>query len=77
MPGSVTISHHEAAVAIGAGEARRLASGLEELAYLLEIPGPNRLTDAQLKVLCDGRPEKREDVVQWARGLAAELKERR
>ena len=76
MPGSVTISHHEAAVALGAADAQRLASGLEEFAYLLEIPGPNRLSDAQLSVLSDGRPYQRDEVVRWARGLAAELKGR-
>ncbi|MFC9331146.1 hypothetical protein [Kitasatospora sp. NPDC057015] len=76
MPGSVTISHHENAVTIGAADAHRLGSMLAEIAYLLEIPGPNRLTDAQLTVLCDGRMADRDEVMEWARGLAGELKAR-
>ncbi len=76
MPGSVTIGHHETAVAIGAADALRLASGLEEIAYLLEIPGPNRISDAQLGALCDGRPYQRDEVVRWTRELAAELRGR-
>ncbi|WP_371480867.1 hypothetical protein [Kitasatospora sp. NBC_00315] len=74
MPGSVTISHHGTAVPIDAADAQRLASGLDELAYLLEIPGPNRLSDAQLGVLCDGKPYQRDAVVRWTRKLAAELR---
>ncbi|MFF1868066.1 hypothetical protein [Streptomyces sp. CB03911] len=76
MPGSVNISHHEATVAIGAPDAQRLASMLAEIAYLLEIPGPNRLSDSQLSILCDGKAADRDEVMHWARELAAELKAR-
>ncbi|MFD0276650.1 hypothetical protein ACFVHB_22470 [Kitasatospora sp. NPDC127111] len=76
MPGSLTISHHEAAVALDHVDAKRLATVLEELAYLLEIPGPNRINDAQLGTLCEGRTPDRAELSHWSRGLAAELKGR-
>ncbi|MFD7904686.1 hypothetical protein ACFV4F_19205 [Kitasatospora sp. NPDC059722] len=76
MPGSLTISHHEAAVALDHTDAARLATVLEELAYLLEIPGPNRINDAQLTVLCEGRAANRAELSHWSRALAAQLKGR-
>ncbi|MBV6697112.1 hypothetical protein [Kitasatospora aureofaciens] len=76
MPGSLTISHHEAPVALDHTDAARLATVLEELAYLLEIPGPNRINDAQLTVLCEGRTPDRAELSRWSRALAAELKGR-
>ncbi|MEV6976145.1 hypothetical protein [Kitasatospora sp. NPDC093806] len=77
MPGSLTISHHEAAAAVDHTDARRLATVLDELAYLLEIPGPNRINDAQLAALCEGRAPDRAELAHWSRALAAELKGRR
>lgn len=47
MPGPLTISHHESAVAMDHPEAERLATVPAELTYLLEIPGPHRIDDAQ------------------------------
>ncbi|GAA2813609.1 hypothetical protein RMN57_18010 [Kitasatospora sp. CM 4170] len=76
MPGSLTISHHEASVAMEHIDAKRLATMLEELAYLLEIPGPNRINDAQLAALCEGRAPDRAELVHWSRELATELKGR-
>ncbi|MER6394482.1 hypothetical protein ABT263_00235 [Kitasatospora sp. NPDC001603] len=76
MPGSLTISHHEAAVALDHADAKRLATVLEELAYLLEIPGPNRINEAQLDALCEGRAADRSELSRWSRGIAAELKGR-
>ncbi|MBP0452053.1 MULTISPECIES: hypothetical protein [unclassified Kitasatospora] len=76
MPGSVTISHHESAVALDHADAARLATVLEELAYLLDIPGPNRINDAQLGALCEGRSPDRAELSHWSRGIAAELKGR-
>ncbi|MQS13512.1 hypothetical protein F7Q99_14865 [Streptomyces kaniharaensis] len=76
MPGSLTISHHEAAVTLDHTDAARLATVLEELAYLLEIPGPNRINDAQLTVLCEGRKPDRAELSRWSRALVAELKGR-
>ncbi|MGW2252197.1 hypothetical protein ACWCXH_18635 [Kitasatospora sp. NPDC001660] len=77
MPGSLTISHHEAAVALDHTDAVRLTTVLEELAYLLEIPGPNRINDAQLAALCEGRAPDRAELSRWSRALAAQLKGRR
>ncbi|WP_327678269.1 hypothetical protein [Kitasatospora sp. NBC_00458] len=76
MPGSLTIGHHEAAVVLEHADAKRLATVLEELAYLLEIPGPNRINDAQVGVLCEGRAPDRAELSHWSRALAAELKGR-
>ncbi|MET8625655.1 hypothetical protein ABZW30_18225 [Kitasatospora sp. NPDC004669] len=76
MPGSLTISHHEAAVALDHTDAARLATVLAELAYLLEIPGPNRINEAQLAVLCEGRTPDRAELSRWSRALSAELKGR-
>ncbi|MGW6916665.1 hypothetical protein ACWGB8_22990 [Kitasatospora sp. NPDC054939] len=76
MPGSLTIGHHEAAVAMDHTDAKRLATVLEEIAYLLEIPGPNRINEAQLSALCEGRTADRAELVHWTRGLAAEIKGR-
>ncbi|MEU9076655.1 hypothetical protein [Kitasatospora sp. NPDC048538] len=76
MPGSLTISHHESAVALDHADADRLATVLAELAYLLEVPGPNRINDAQLALLCEGRTPDRAELSRWSRTLAAELKGR-
>ncbi|MEV7783275.1 hypothetical protein [Kitasatospora sp. NPDC088351] len=76
MPGSLTISHHEAAVTLDHSDAKRLAAVLDELAYLLEIPGPNRLNDTQLGALCEGRTPDRAELSHWSRGIAAQLKGR-
>ncbi|MET8697424.1 hypothetical protein ACFVUH_07575 [Kitasatospora sp. NPDC058032] len=77
MPGSLTISHHEAAASVDHADAVRLATVLDELAYLLEIPGPNRVNEAQLAALCEGRAPDRAELAHWARTVAAELKGRR
>ncbi|MFC5663426.1 hypothetical protein ACFP3U_10600 [Kitasatospora misakiensis] len=77
MPGSLTISHHEAAASLDHTDAVRLAGVLDELAYLLEIPGPNRINDAQLAALCEGRTADRAELADWSRTIAAELKGRR
>ncbi|MFJ2864917.1 hypothetical protein [Kitasatospora sp. NPDC087314] len=76
MPGSLTISHHESAVTLDHTDAERLATVLAELAYLLEIPGPNRINDAQLTLLCEGRAPDRAELSHWSRALATELKGR-
>ncbi|MER7750689.1 hypothetical protein [Kitasatospora sp. NPDC097643] len=76
MPGSLTISHHESAVVLDHTDAERLATVLAELAYLLEIPGPNRINDAQLTLLCEGRAADRAELSRWSRELATELKGR-
>ncbi|WP_030062368.1 MULTISPECIES: hypothetical protein [Streptomyces] len=76
MPGSLTISHHESAVTLDHTDADRLATVLAELAYLLEIPGPNRINDAQLALLCEGRAPDRAELAHWAQALATQLKGR-
>ncbi|MFB8237730.1 hypothetical protein ACFC58_14370 [Kitasatospora purpeofusca] len=77
MPGSLTIGHHEAAASLDHTDAVRLATVLDELAYLLEIPGPNRINDAQVAALCEGMPADRAELARWSRSVAAELKGRR
>ncbi|MFI2607263.1 hypothetical protein [Kitasatospora sp. NPDC018619] len=74
MPGSLTISHHESAVTLDHSDAERLATVLAELAYLLEIPGPNRINEEQLAVLCEGRAPDRADLVHWCASNARQLK---
>lgn len=76
MPGSLTIGHHEADVLLDHSDAKRLATVLEELAYLLDIPGPNRINEAQLTALCEGRTADRTELARWARGVAAGMKGR-
>ncbi|MFE4517185.1 hypothetical protein ACFRAR_17450 [Kitasatospora sp. NPDC056651] len=74
MPGSLTISHHESAATVDHMDAERLATVLADLAYLLEIPGPDRISDAQLAVLCEGRGPDRAELVHWCASLARGLK---
>ncbi|WP_316523011.1 hypothetical protein [Kitasatospora brasiliensis] len=74
MPGSLTISHHESAATLDHTDAERLATVMAELAYLLEIPGSNRINDAQLAVLCEGRSPDRAELVHWCASLARRLK---
>ncbi|MFE6051145.1 hypothetical protein ACFQ6N_10340 [Kitasatospora sp. NPDC056446] len=76
MPGSLTISHHESASVLDHADAERLATVLAELAYLLEIPGPNRVNEAQLALLCEGRAPDRAELAHWSRALATQLKGR-
>ncbi|WP_030231950.1 hypothetical protein [Streptomyces sp. NRRL S-350] len=76
MPGSLTISHHESAVTLDHADAERLATVLAELAYLLEIPGPNRINDAQLSLLCEGRSPDRAELAHWSQALSTQLKGR-
>ncbi|MEU4583641.1 hypothetical protein AB0F92_16365 [Kitasatospora aureofaciens] len=74
MPGSLTISHHQAAATLDHVDAERLATVLADLAYLLEIPGPDRITDAQLAVLCEGHSPDRGDLVHFCASTARRLK---
>ncbi|MGW1173547.1 hypothetical protein ACWD4P_07480 [Kitasatospora sp. NPDC002543] len=74
MPGSFTISHHGSAVTVDHADAERLATVLADLAYLLEIPGPNRITDEQVAVLCEGRAADRAELVHWCASNARALK---
>ncbi|MFE5580014.1 hypothetical protein [Kitasatospora sp. NPDC056531] len=77
MPGSLTISHHQAAATLDHADAQRLATVLAELAYLLEIPGPNRINEAQLTVLCEGRTPDRAELSHWAQALSTGLRGQR
>lgn len=74
MPGSLTISHHVSAATLDHADAERLATVMADLAYLLEIPGSNRISDEQLAVLCEGRAPDRADLVHWCASLARGLK---
>ncbi|MFD8701594.1 hypothetical protein ACFV1W_03090 [Kitasatospora sp. NPDC059648] len=74
MPGSLTISHHQSAATLDHADAERLATVLADLAYLLEIPGPDRITDAQVAVLCEGRAPDRAELVHFCASAARSLK---
>ncbi|MDH6113870.1 hypothetical protein P3T36_002691 [Kitasatospora sp. MAP12-15] len=73
MPGSVTIGHTEAAATIEHTDAQRLAELLDDLGHLLAMDGPNRMSDAQVGALCEGRVQEREALARWCRTLAAQL----
>ncbi|MFJ8470431.1 hypothetical protein [Kitasatospora sp. NPDC094011] len=74
MPGSLTIGHHQAAATVDHETTERLATVLADLAYLLEIPGPDRISDAQVAVLCEGRGPDRSELVHWCASTARTLK---
>ncbi|MDH6124473.1 hypothetical protein [Kitasatospora sp. GP82] len=74
MPGSVTISHTDALVMLSHSDAERLATTLREISRLLEAPGPNRLTDAQVSALCAGKVHHREEFTEWCRSVSEYLK---
>jgi hypothetical protein len=62
-------------VAIGKADAERLSFVLREMSDLLEEPGPNRLTDAQVSALCEGEVGHREEMRKWTRSLGAGIGE--
>ncbi|MDH2392673.1 MULTISPECIES: hypothetical protein [Streptomyces] len=76
MPGSTTIAHTHWGSTIAPDDARRLASVLHELARLLRLEGPNRLTDAQVAALCGGRTHRREEFTHWVEDLTRGLDHR-
>ena len=77
MPGSVTISHlSEAPATIEHTDAQRLAVLLDEMGHMLAMEGPNRLSDSQVSVLCEGKVHHREELSRWCRSLAAQLHDR-
>ncbi|WP_354641228.1 hypothetical protein [Kitasatospora camelliae] len=74
MPGSVTIGHTDALVMLSHDDARRLAAVLREMSGLLADAGPDRLTDAQVTALCEGKPRHRDEFTEWSQRLAEYLK---
>ncbi|WP_441245432.1 hypothetical protein [Kitasatospora sp. McL0602] len=74
MPGSVTISHTDALVMLSHSDAERLSTMMREISNLMAAPGPDRLSDGQFGALCAGRPQERDELAQWALGLAEYLK---
>ncbi|MGW1894242.1 hypothetical protein ACWCP6_28965 [Streptomyces sp. NPDC002004] len=76
MPGSTFLGHAHGADAIEHGDAVRLAGVLHEMAALLAMSGPNRLTDAQVGALCGGRMHDREEFTAWVLRVARELDHR-
>ncbi|MEZ0089707.1 hypothetical protein [Streptacidiphilus sp. EB129] len=73
MPGSVTIGHMHPSVNLGHDDAARLAHVMAHLSTMLEAPGPNRISDAQLTALCEGESGNRPELAAWARRLATHL----
>ncbi|MFJ1704581.1 hypothetical protein [Kitasatospora sp. NPDC088346] len=74
MPGSVTIGHAEALVVLSHTDAERLATVLRQMSSMLEQPGPDQLSDAQVRALCEGQPHHRGELVEWCRGLSEHLR---
>ncbi|MGK4581527.1 hypothetical protein [Kitasatospora sp. HPMI-4] len=74
MPGSMTIGHTDALVMLSHADAERLSATLREIAQLLEVRSPDRLTDAQVSALCQGRLHHREELAGWSRGVAEYLR---
>jgi uncharacterized protein len=74
MPGSMTISHTDALVMLSHADAERLATVLREMCRLLEQPGADRLSDAQVQALCEDRL-RRNDLADWSRRLSGYLEE--
>ncbi|WP_371497824.1 hypothetical protein OG871_17870 [Kitasatospora sp. NBC_00374] len=74
MPGSVTIGHAEALVALSHVDAERLAMVLREMSSMMEKPGPEQLSDAQVMALSEGRPQHRGELTEWCRSLSEYLK---
>ncbi|MEV7612728.1 hypothetical protein [Streptomyces sp. NPDC089799] len=60
-------------VHLGAADARRLVGLLAEVSRLLEDPGPDRLTEAQVRALAGSSADRRE-LAERTRNLAAELR---
>ncbi|MFJ9519784.1 hypothetical protein ACIRPK_16155 [Kitasatospora sp. NPDC101801] len=72
MPGSMAISHTDALVMLSHTDAQRLATVLREMSALLAQPGGNRLSDAQVEALCEGRLG-RDELAEWSRRLSGYL----
>lgn len=74
MPGSVTIGHADALVMLSHADAERLTAMMREISNLLQVQGPDRLTDTQVSALCEGKTQHRDELTQWARELSDYLK---
>ena len=74
MPGSVTISHSDALVMLSHSDAERLSTMLREISRMLDLRGPDLLTDSQVSALSAGRMHSRDELTQWSRDLSEYLK---
>ncbi|GAA3376039.1 hypothetical protein GCM10020367_46170 [Streptomyces sannanensis] len=73
MPGSTTLGPGHGVDVIEHADAQRLVTVLHEMGLLLQMPGPNRLTDAQVSVLCGHEVHHRDEFTEWVMRLAREL----
>ncbi|MFF3320938.1 hypothetical protein [Streptomyces sp. NPDC002889] len=73
MPGSTTLGPGHGVDAIEHPDAQRLALVTRELHRLLEMAGPNRITDAQVAALCGGEVHHRDEFTQWVGRVAQQL----
>ncbi|MFJ3580797.1 hypothetical protein ACIPPS_00955 [Streptomyces sp. NPDC090127] len=73
MPGSTTLGPGHGVDAIEHLDALRMTSLMKELQRLLTVPGPERLTDAQVAALCAGEDHPREAFTDWVRRVADDL----
>ncbi|MER5464319.1 hypothetical protein ABT010_27245 [Streptomyces sp. NPDC002668] len=73
MPGSTTLGPGHGVDWIEHTDAVRVASVMRELSALLSMDGPNRLTDAQVSVLCGGLVHHRHEFGEWVERLAQDL----
>ncbi|WP_052681800.1 hypothetical protein [Saccharothrix sp. ST-888] len=70
----MTIGHTDALVMLSHSDAEQLATTLREISNLLAQPGPDRLTDAQVGALSQGRMHHREELMEWCRNVSEYLK---
>ncbi|MEU0394385.1 hypothetical protein ABZ208_16685 [Streptomyces sp. NPDC006208] len=75
MPGSTTLGPGHGVDVIDHPDAQRLASVMRELHRLLDMAGPNRITEAQVAALCGGEAHHREEFTRWVDGAARRLEE--
>ncbi|MER8185643.1 hypothetical protein [Kitasatospora sp. NPDC094015] len=74
MPGSVTIGHAEALVALSHQDAERLSTVLRGMSSMMAASGADRLTDAQVTALCGGGPQDRAEFTRWCAELSEHLR---
>ncbi|MEZ0066327.1 hypothetical protein ABIA32_002337 [Streptacidiphilus sp. MAP12-20] len=69
MPGSTTIGRTERLVMLSHHDAERLADTMDRMAAMMASDGADRMTDAQVAMLCGGDASMRTDCAKWAAEL--------
>ncbi|WP_318207731.1 MULTISPECIES: hypothetical protein [unclassified Streptomyces] len=73
MPGSTTLGPGHGVDAVEHLDALRMLSLMKELHRLLTVPGPDRLTDAQVAALLEAEGHHREGFTDWVERMARDL----